>query len=194
MILQFRGKYSRRARHVVPAHLVQDPIRILPIKIYTRRISRLGSGHRYAPISEAFSSRKCHRVGLAASSSGKFWKWSPANCSFTQDRAPDRSSRCCMPCPTRYTISGAETCQDFIEKKDWSLKLGGRGGEGDTELSSSLLCPSFSLARLRKALISSIISFGDAANRWWVRESGESISRNQPPGSLFSRRGKAKRG
>ena len=130
MILQFRGKYSRRARHVVPAHLVQDPIRILPIKIYTRRISRLGSGHRYAPISEAFSSRKCHRVGLAASSSGKFWKWSPANCSFTQDRAPDRSSRCCMPCPTRYTISGAETCQDFIEKKDWSLKLGGRGGGG----------------------------------------------------------------
>lgn len=34
-----------------------------------------------------------------------------------------------------------------------------------------------------QALISSIISFGDAADRWWVRENErESISGNQPPG------------
>lgn len=33
-----------------------------------------------------------------------------------------------------------------------------------------------------QALISSIISFGDAADRWWVQENErESISGNQPP-------------
>lgn len=39
-----------------------------------------------------------------------------------------------------------------------------------------------------QALISSIISFADAADRWWVRENErESISGNQPPRAAFCR-------
>lgn len=63
---------------------------------------------------------------LAAISRGRFWEWSLANCSFTQDRVLDRSMRWYVRCPTRYTISGAETCQNFIEKKGWNREGGGQ--------------------------------------------------------------------
>lgn len=73
---------------------------------------------------------------LAAISRGRFWKWSLANCSFTQDRVLDHSMRWYVPCPTRYTISGAETCQNFIEKK---AEIRGEGSRDPHPVSSQAL-------------------------------------------------------
>jgi len=82
-----------------------------------------------------------------------------------------------------------ETCSDFIGER-WESR---RGRERE-KLAAAARPPALPRAVLR-ALISSIISFGDAADRWWVRENErESISGNQPPGLRpAARRGERER-
>lgn len=71
-----------------------------------------------------------------------------------------------------------ETCPDFIEKRRERNESRREKARRGRAISRATMVP--------QALISSIISFGDAADRWWVRENErESISGNQPPRAAF---------